>query len=98
MLLPPNMDSFAHRDSKTVCFGVNTLSELQDSMTWALRNFSRGGDSVRYALIPCHHCPPHALSNNTCLGSPQNAPFSSAMGSRVFWFRVSRTRAESGSI
>lgn len=52
MLLPPNMDSFAHRDSKTVCFGVNTLSELQDSMTWALRNFSRAGDTISVLRAP----------------------------------------------
>lgn len=46
MLLPPDLDAFSHRESKTVCVGVNTLSELQDSMTWALRNFCKGGDSI----------------------------------------------------
>jgi hypothetical protein len=58
LLLPPELDSLESRDSGTVCVAVNTLSELQDSMTWALRNFCRAGDSIRCAAecrIACIH-------------------------------------------
>eukprot|EP00892_Ulva_mutabilis_P007383 jgi/Ulvmu1/5016/UM021_0033.1 len=45
-LLPPDVGSYANLGSSTVCFGINSLSELEDSMNWALKNFCRAGDSV----------------------------------------------------
>lgn len=45
-LLPPAVESYANLDSSAVCFGINSLRELQDSMQWALKNFCRAGDSV----------------------------------------------------
>lgn len=45
-LLPPSVGSFANLESSTVCFGINSIGELQDSMSWAVKNFCRAGDSI----------------------------------------------------
>lgn len=45
-LLPPSVGSYPNLKSSTVCFGINSIGELQDSMNWAVENFCRPGDSI----------------------------------------------------